>query len=158
MFSQYSRTPGHIGCEIHPAFAAVWNLGQAAMLDPVILRRLLSLNGGCYSAAPSEEALTNHVPAVAVIRGGQALLNNTGCKRCVGCRRPAGLNFRGEGCILTRVFTDDDFEKTLDGHGNPPAIFDAEALKCGEQMGLETPLVHTLNYERSSTWGQQSQD
>jgi len=31
-----------------------------------------------------EEALTNHVPAVAVIPGGQALFNYTGCKRCVG--------------------------------------------------------------------------
>jgi len=39
MFSRYRRIDGHIGCEIHPTLAAVWNIGQAAVLDPVILRR-----------------------------------------------------------------------------------------------------------------------
>jgi len=66
-------------------------------------------------------------------------------------RRPLAQSARtvaGGGCILIRVFTDDDFENTLKGRGSPPATVDAEALKYGEQMGLETPVVHTLNYER----------
>ena len=44
---------------------------------------------------------------------------------------------------------DDDFKKTLDDHGNLLYNIDAEALKCGEQTGLETPVVHTLNDEIS---------
>ncbi len=63
--------------------AAVWNIGQVAMLDPVILWSV-KLDMLYKKAVRHEEALTNQVPAVAVTLGGQALFNHTGCKRCVG--------------------------------------------------------------------------
>lgn len=45
--------------------------------------------------------------------------------------RTASLNVTKEGSILIRVFTDDDFKKTLNDHGSPLVIIDAETLKYG---------------------------
>lgn len=36
---------------------------------------------------------------------------------------------------------------TPKGEGDYPSITDVEARGCGEQTGLETPVVHTVKYE-----------
>ncbi len=42
-----------------------------------------------------------------------------------------------------------DFSRNTRGEGGLPAIFDADVRKHGYQTGLETPVVHALNYECS---------
>lgn len=51
------------------------------------------------------------------------------------------------GRILKLACKGFEFKKTLNDHGSPFLNVDAEILKCGEQKGLEAPVVHTLNYE-----------
>ncbi len=51
----------------------------------------------------------------------------------------------GENRTFTIALVGRNFERTFKGDGSFLFVSNAELLKCGEQTGLEAPVVHTLN-------------
>ena len=117
-----------------------------------------------YNAIVLEgEALTNFVPAVAVIRRGLVLFALTGCKGCVGglLSFQANTKFRVQRPINTNRLEfirrwlnikckGEIFRYLKDMHQAKAAIYfntDTEAQKHRDQTGLETLVVYALTDE-----------